>query len=63
MPRAHSDDTVHVPVLDFRLQYASMREDTLSALTRICDFRQFIMGPEVDPFESEAVTNIAEPGA
>ena len=53
MPRAYSDDSMQVPLLDLRLQYASMREDIPSALTRVRDSRRFIMGPEVEQLESE----------
>ena len=40
-----------------------MREDILSALTRVCDSQQFIMGPEVEQLESEAAAAIGVPHA
>ncbi len=54
---------MQVPLLDLRLQYAPMREDVLSALTRACDSQQFIMGPEVDRLESEVAAVIGVPHA
>jgi len=42
-----------VPLLDLHAQYASIREDVLAAITRVCDSQQFIMGPEVEQLERE----------
>jgi dTDP-4-amino-4,6-dideoxygalactose transaminase len=42
-----------VPLLDLQAQYASIREDVLAAITRVCDTQQFIMGPEVERLERE----------
>jgi dTDP-4-amino-4,6-dideoxygalactose transaminase len=44
---------VKVPLLDLRLQYASIRDEVLAALTRVCDSQHFIMGPEVEALEAE----------
>ena len=54
---------MHVPLLDLRLQYASIRDDILSAVTRVCDSQQFIMGPEVERLESEIASTIGVPHA
>ena len=54
---------MQVPLLDLRLQYASLREDILSALTRVCDSQQFIMGPEVEQLEYEVAAAIGVPHA
>jgi len=54
---------MRVPLLDLRLQYASMRADILSAITRVCDSQQFIMGPEVEQLESEVASAIGIPYA
>ena len=43
--RPHTDTRMRVPLLDLRLQYAPMGEEILSAVTRLCDSQQFIMGP------------------
>jgi len=45
--------SLKVPLLDLQHQYASIREDVLSAVTRVCDSQQFIMGPEVERLEAE----------
>ncbi len=51
---------MNVPLLDLGIQYASLRQDILSAITRVCEAQRFIMGPEVAAFESEVA---AFPGA
>ena len=62
-PQVHTDEQMQVPLLDLRLQYASIREDILSAVTRVCDSQQFIMGPEVERLESEVAAVIGVPHA
>lgn len=42
-----------VPLLDLQEQYQPLRTELLAALTRVCDSQRFILGPEVDAFESE----------
>jgi dTDP-4-amino-4,6-dideoxygalactose transaminase len=42
-----------VPLLDLKAQYAPLRDEILSAITRVCDSQRFIMGPEVDALEDE----------
>ncbi len=54
---------MQVPLLDLKLQYASLREDILSAVTRVCDSQQFIMGPEVERLEFEIAAAIGVPHA
>jgi dTDP-4-amino-4,6-dideoxygalactose transaminase len=39
-----------------RRQYESLREDVLSAIARVCDSQQFILGPEVEALEREIAT-------
>ncbi|NOT45806.1 MAG: DegT/DnrJ/EryC1/StrS family aminotransferase [Acidobacteria bacterium] len=41
-----------VPLLDLRAQYAPIREDVLTAVTRVCDSQHFVLGPEVEALES-----------
>jgi dTDP-4-amino-4,6-dideoxygalactose transaminase len=51
-----SDNRRHdgpVPLLDLKAQYAPLREEILSAITRVCDSQRFIMGPEIDALEEE----------
>jgi dTDP-4-amino-4,6-dideoxygalactose transaminase len=40
-----------------------MRENVLSAVTRVCDAQQFIMGPDVERLESEVAAIIGVPHA
>src|SRR4051794_20591843 len=42
-----------VPLLDLQAQYAPIRDEILSAVTRVCDSQRFILGPEVDALERE----------
>ncbi|MEO7272343.1 MAG: DegT/DnrJ/EryC1/StrS family aminotransferase [Vicinamibacterales bacterium] len=48
-----------VPLLDLQAQYAPIRDEILSALTRVCDSQRFILGPEVDALERDLVTQLA----
>jgi dTDP-4-amino-4,6-dideoxygalactose transaminase len=50
--------SLKVPLLDLHRQYASIREDVLSAVTRVCDSQQFIMGPEVEQLEVEVAATL-----
>jgi dTDP-4-amino-4,6-dideoxygalactose transaminase len=52
-----------VPLLDLQAQYASIREDVLAAITRVCDTQQFIMGPEVEQLERELASALGVRGA
>jgi len=52
------DSIVRVPLLDLRLQYASIRRDIQAAIERVCDSQQFIMGPEVEQLERELAAAI-----
>jgi dTDP-4-amino-4,6-dideoxygalactose transaminase len=42
-----------VPLLDLRRQYASIRDDVLAAIARVCDSQSFVLGPEVEALERE----------
>lgn len=54
---------MNVPLLDLQLQYSSIREEVLAAITRVCDAQQFIMGPEVERLEAELAAAIGVPHA
>lgn len=43
-----------VPFLDFSREYRQVREETLAALTAVCDAQQFVLGPAVARFEQAA---------
>ena len=47
-----------VPLLDLQAQYAPIRDEILSALTRVCDSQRFILGPEVDALERDLVSQL-----
>ncbi len=42
-----------VPMLDLGRQYASIREEILAAVERVCSSQHFILGDEVEAFERE----------
>lgn len=50
---AHSRTVPAFPFLDLKAQFASIREDVISAVTRVLDSQQFILGTEVKQFEDE----------
>jgi dTDP-4-amino-4,6-dideoxygalactose transaminase len=45
--------SLKVPLVDLQAQYGPMRDEILSAVTRICDSQRFIMGPEITGLEDE----------
>jgi len=42
-----------IPLLDLKVQYASIREEIRVAMDRVLESQQFILGPEVDALERE----------
>ena len=44
---------MEVPYFDLKAQYASLREDILAALDRVCRTAAFVLGEEVARFEEE----------
>jgi dTDP-4-amino-4,6-dideoxygalactose transaminase len=42
-----------VPLLDLKRQYATIRDEVLTSIERVCDSQQFILGAEVAEFERE----------
>lgn len=44
---------MRVPLVDLTAQYATVRDEVLAALVRVCDTQQFILGSEVDRLEQE----------
>jgi dTDP-4-amino-4,6-dideoxygalactose transaminase len=42
-----------VKLLDLEAQYRPLRAEILTAITRVCDSQQFILGPEVEALERE----------
>ena len=42
-----------MPFLDLKAQFASIRQETLEAVTRVLESQHFILGPEVEALEKE----------
>lgn len=42
---------MHVPLLDLRAQYESIRDEVRAALDEVCESQRFILGPKVEAFE------------
>ncbi len=45
--------SLKVPLVDLQAQYQPLRDEILSAVTRVCDSQRFIMGPEIAALEDE----------
>ena len=52
-----------IPLLDFRLQHAAIRDEVLAAVTRVIDSQRFILGDEVAKLEQELAAYCASPFA
>ena len=46
--------SIAVPMSDFSRQYRRLREEVLTAIERVCASQRFILGKEVQQFETEA---------
>ena len=44
---------IEVPLLDLTAQWATIRNETLAAITRVCDSQRFVLGEEVAAFERD----------
>src|SRR4051812_23382891 len=44
---------MHVPLLDLKAQYSSIRDEVRAAVDRVLDSQRFILGPEVEDLERE----------
>jgi dTDP-4-amino-4,6-dideoxygalactose transaminase len=47
-----------VPLLDLGAQWTGIRDEALTAITRVCDSQRFILGAEVEAFEREIAAAI-----
>jgi dTDP-4-amino-4,6-dideoxygalactose transaminase len=54
---------VHVPLLDLKPQYHSLRSEIDAAIERVVGSQGFIMGPEVEALESEVASYVGVPYA
>jgi dTDP-4-amino-4,6-dideoxygalactose transaminase len=50
---AHSASKMLFPFLNLKAEYATMKEDILTAVDKVLESQQFIMGPEVKQLEAE----------
>jgi dTDP-4-amino-4,6-dideoxygalactose transaminase len=48
-----SKTVLEVPMLDLSRQYASLRQEMIEAVSRVCDSQRYILGEEVTAFERE----------
>ena len=44
---------MNVPLVDLQAQYASIRDELIAAVTRVCDSQRFILGQDVESLERE----------
>ena len=58
MTPAAADKTAPFPFLDLKVQFASIREEVLAAVTTVLESQQFILGPEVKLFEQEITAKL-----
>ena len=49
---------MNVPLLDLKAQYQTLKKDLDAALLRVAESQYFILGPEVEAFESEVAAYI-----
>ena len=47
-----------IPLLDLQAQNGPLRDEILSAITRVGDSQRFIMGPEIEAFEREVAAQL-----
>lgn len=47
---------MNIPLVDLKAQYNSLKEEIGSAITKVIEGSEFILGPEVGAFESEIAT-------
>ncbi|MGA9812950.1 MAG: DegT/DnrJ/EryC1/StrS family aminotransferase, partial [Terriglobales bacterium] len=52
-PPDHSAPKLLFPFLDLKAEYATMKEEIGTAVERVLESQQFIMGPEVRQLEAE----------
>jgi dTDP-4-amino-4,6-dideoxygalactose transaminase len=50
--RQHSEKALmHVPILDLKAQYATVRDEVMQAISEVCESQCFALGPAVAEFE------------
>lgn len=53
MTSVSTPSTTSVPILDLKRQYATIKDEMIAALTRVCDSGQFVLGPDVKILEEQ----------
>jgi dTDP-4-amino-4,6-dideoxygalactose transaminase len=51
------------PFLDLKAQFATVRDEVMTAVTRVMQSQHFILGPEVEALEAEVATYLGAPEA
>ena len=51
------------PFLDLKAQFATVRDEVMTAVTRVMQNQHFILGPEVEALEAEVATYLDAPEA
>ena len=51
---SHPTEPIHVPALDLKAQYRSIRDEIEPVVRAVIESQYFILGPEVSAFEAEA---------
>lgn len=57
-PSAKPPANAPFPFLDLKAQFASIREEVMSAISRVMESQQFILGPEVKQLEGEIASKL-----
>ncbi len=47
---------MQVPILDLKAQYATYKDETIQAITKLCESQSFALGPAVAEFEEKLAT-------
>lgn len=58
MSEDHPATVMGVPALDLKRQYAEIEAEVRTAIARVCASQQFVLGPEVEAFETEVAAYV-----
>ena len=58
-----SKPKLRFPFLDLAAQFANIREEVMDAVSRVLQAQQFILGPEVEKFETDVSTYVGSTDA
>ena len=57
--KSSTGTVTHVPLLNLKAQYASIRDDIEAAIREVCEDQWFVMGPKVVELEEKGADNPA----